>query len=708
MPVATLKLIPGVDLEKTPTLNEAAVSDCDKIRYMPDRAGLGLVQKLGGWDKYYPNSMGAIPRALLPWQDLNSTKWVAAACAPSTTPGVGSPINVISNGSLEQLQPSKRQDNVAVDVTTSTVSNIVEIGDTGSNVSNFDAVFVATHISVGGVIVYGFYPCIASAANVFQVALYDLNSNPIYPTANDTNAGVVAVFDTTAGSIVVEVTLPDHGFQVGSVYPVMVQTSVGGVVLSGEYQVREVLDADTFTIYAAAEASSTDTVSINGGDARYNFYVGVGPPPTGSGYGVGGYGTGGYGSGTGSGGGVGTGSGVDTTDWCLDNWGSILLACPVELDFGAPDNVSRIGGPLYYWDPSAGTPTILPIGNGPVANDGFFVAMPQRQIVAWGSTFDSVQDPLLLRWCEVGNYNVWLASPLNRAGSFRLPRGSRIVSGLQLAQQGLILTDLGGWAMQYVGGDGVYSINEIGTDCGCIARKAVTRLSDDAFWMSQSQFFRTIGQGIEPVTCPVWDAIFQDLDRDNIGKIRAAANSRFSEVAFYYPSLSGGTGEVDKYVKWCVPLGDNGWDIGNLDRTAWYNQSVIGAPIGGDASGFIMQHEVSNDADGLAMHSWFETGYFAIAEGDFMAFVDMWWPDMKWGERGGTQNATVLFTFKIKTYPNDDPVVHGPYTVTQARKFFSPRFRDKLVSIRVESQDVGSFWRLGGNRFRVAPDGKFG
>lgn len=705
MPIASLKLIPGVDVNKTPALNEAAVSDCDKIRYMVDRNGLGLVQKLGGWSKYFPTSMGAIVRALHPWQDINDRKWLCAACGPSDTVGVGSPINVINEGSMESLQPTVRQDNVAVDVTTATTSNIVDIVDTGSNVSNFDGVMVATHISVGGVIVFGFYPGIASAANVFQVALYDKSSNPVLPTANVANGGAVAVFDTTAGSIVVTVTLNDHGYRVGDTYPILVETAIGGVTLSGDYVVQEVLTANTFTIYAGSEASATTTAAINGGDARFNFYIGVGPPATGSGYGVGGYGTGGYGSGSGSGGGS-SGDGVNTTDWVLDNWGSFLLASPVEINFGAPDNVSRMGGPIYYWNPQAGTPTLIPMANGPVSCDGFFVAMPQQQIVAWGTTFTGVQDNMLVRWCEVGNFNDWLASPLDRAGSRRLPRGSRIISGLQLAQQGLLVTDVGAWVMQYIGGEGVYSINEIGTDCGCIARKAITRLFDDAYWMGQSQFFRTVGQGVQPIPCPIWDAIFQDLDQDNIGKIRAASNSRFNEITWYYPSISGG-GEVDRYVKWNMPMGDAGWDIGELDRTAWTNQSVVGPPIGGDTQGFLMQHETSPDADGQPMHSWFETGYFVVAEGDFMAFVDMWWPDMKWGERGGSQNATVLFTFKVKTYPNDTPTVHGPYTVTQARRFFSPRFRNKLVSIRVESQDLGSFWRIGNNRFRVTQDGKF-
>lgn len=707
MPISSLKLIPGVDTQKTPTLNEAAVSACDKIRYMIDRSGLGLVQKLGGWAKYFPTSMGAIVRALHPWQDTNDRSWLAAACGPSDTVGVGSPINVINNGALKPLQPTVRQDNVAPSVTTSTASYIVDITDAGSNVSNFDGVFVATHISVGGVIVFGFYPGIASSANVFQVALYDKTQNPVFPTSNVVAGGSVALFDTTSGSIVVTVTLNNHGYQIGDTYPVLVQTSVGGVTLTGDYIVQGVPSANTFTIYANTEATATTSASINGGDARFNFYIGVGPRPTGSGYGVGGYGAGGYGSGSGAGSGAGSGDGVNTTDWVLDNWGSFLLASPVEINFGAPDNASRVGGPIYYWNPQAGTPTIIPMANGPVACDGFFVAMPQQQIIAWGTTFTGVQDNMLIRWCEVGNFNDWLASPLDQAGSRRIPRGSRIISGLQLAQQGLIVTDVGAWVMQFIGGQGVYSFNEIGTDCGCIARKAITRLFDDAYWMGQSQFFRTVGQGVQPIPCPVWDAIYQDLDQSNLSKIRAAANSRFNEIAWYYPSKSGG-GEVDKYVKWNVPLGDQGWDIGELDRTAWCNQSIIGAPIGGDSQGFLMQHEIAPDADGVPMHSWFETGYFEISEADFMAFVDMWWPDMKWGEMGGSQDATILFTFKTKSYPNDTVKTYGPYTVTQARRFFSPRFRNKLVAIRVESQDLGSFWRLGGNRFRVVPDGKFG
>jgi len=58
-------------------------------------------------------------------------------------------------------------------------------------------------------------------------------------------------------------------------------------------------------------------------------------------------------------------------------------------------------------------------------------------------------------------------------------------------------------------------------------------------------------------------------------------------------------------------------------------------------------------------------------------------------------------------YPNSTPSVYGPYTMTSAVQFITPRFRGRLVSIRIESNDIGSWWRLGNIRYRVQQDGKF-
>jgi hypothetical protein len=339
-----------------------------------------------------------------------------------------------------------------------------------------------------------------------------------------------------------------------------------------------------------------------------------------------------------------------------------------------------------------------------------FVAMPQRQIIAWGSTFNGIQDQLLIRWCDVNDYDQWAASITNQAGSYRLPKGSRIVGCIQGPQQGLVWTDLGIWAMQYVGPPYVYQFNEIGNGCGLISRKAATSMNGVVYWMGQSQFYRLSGSGVEMITCPIWDVIFQELDESNLDNIRIAANSRFGEIAWYFPTLSG-NGEPTMYVKYNVAL--NQWDFGTLTRTAWINQSVLGPPIGAgpmipaDVENFIYQHETSTDADGQAMVSSFQTGYFSMDDGEYKVFVDQVWPDMKWGYFGGTQDADLQLTFYVADYPTDTPIAYGPFNINYQTQYVTPRFRGRLMSIKMQSSDIGSFWRIGATRYRIQRDGKF-
>jgi hypothetical protein len=337
--------------------------------------------------------------------------------------------------------------------------------------------------------------------------------------------------------------------------------------------------------------------------------------------------------------------------------------------------------------------------------------MPQRQIVSWGSTFTGIGDPLLIRWCDVNDYDQWIALITNQAGSYRIPKGSRIVQCIQGPQQGLIWTDLGVWAMQYAGPPYVYQFNEIGNGCGLIGRKAAGSMGGVVYWMGQSQFYRLSGGGVEPIRCPVWDVVFQDLDTTNLDKIRIAANSRFGEITWYFPTLSNG-GENEGYVKYNVVLDQ--WDYGfnsvsnpYVARSAWINESVLGPPIGAGLNTYIYQHETSQNADGQPMVSSFQTGYFVLTEADVKMFIDQVWPDMKWGYFGGSQGANINLTFYVADYAGQTPVAYGPYTLTQATTYITPRFRGRLVSIKIESNDIDSWWRLGNFRYRLQPDGRF-
>ena len=774
---ASLKLIPTVDTQRTPALNEAAINQTQLIRFMRDRENLGLVQKLGGWTRFYPTAMPAVPRALWAWRDNLANDYLAIGCETSvSTPAVGAPLYVydVDGGVLQPITPQYYVQNTAVDCTTTLGSDIVTIADPGfsaattgaagdgttatityagtyvfpvgatvvvagvtpggynttetvtassagsvsyanattgaqtvpgtvdsggSNITAYDAVFIPAHISVGGLILFGVYPCIAASSTTYQIAATDTLGDPALATANVSNAGDVAVFDSTSGVSIITVTLADHGYAVGDTYPVLIATAVGSATLEGNYTVLTVPTVDTFTIQAPQDPETTETESINGGDARYVYYISYGPLPPGGGYSTGGYSVGGYSTGTTPSAAV--GFPITADDWSLDNWGEILIASPD----GAPTQTvdADPGGPIFQWGPATGVQNAQIIPQAPITNHSVFLAMPQRQIVALASTFTGVQDHLLIRWCDLNNFNSWIATPVNQAGSYRLTKGSRIIGGAQGPQQGLLWTDLALWAMQYVNLPDVYNFNELATGCGLIAKKAFGFLNNVTFWMGPSQFY-IYSDGVRDLPCTVWDFVFQQLDTANVDKIRCAPNSQFNEISWFFPTTAGG-GEIDAYVKYSA--GTSSWDYGYLSRTAWINQSVLGPPIGGAPTGLVFQHETSPNADGQPLAASFQTGYFTLQDGDLLSFIDQVWPDFKWGYYNGAQNASLLMTFYVADYPSQTPRVHGPYTLTQATQYITPRLRGRLVSIKFESNDVDTFWRIGAPRYRITPAGKF-
>ena len=773
MPETSLKVIPGVDQNKTSALNEAAISSCNMIRFIPDRSGIGLVQKLGGWSAYYPYATNTITRALWAWEDTNSTTYLAAGNQASSVNYQASLI-VLSNGSPKDISPRTLTTNPAVSISTTSGSAVVTVTDTGITASSYDIVYISTPIAVGGIVLSGFYQTTQLSTSTYTIISLDQYGNLSPATSTVTNGGSVAQFTTVSGSPVVTVSLTNHGLAVGNDYPVLISTLLNGILFSRVYVVSSVIDANTFTIQAQNTATISGSGFENGGNANFVYYVGLGQTPSGTGYGIGGYGTGGYGSGTSIV--PSTGVPIYTNDWTLDNFGKILVACPVpalSLTFqnatatgsgsvatvsfaqsykipvgnvitvsgmsingyngtytvtasstgsvsysttttgtatgGTVLTTSLASGPIFQWDPTTSNPIATVMPAAPSVSDGIFVAMPQRQIVAWGSTFNGIPDPLLLRWCDIENYGVWIAQSTNQAGSYRIPRGARIVGGIQGPQQALIWTDLAVWSMQYIGQPFVYAFNELGVGCGMIGRKCAGTLNGVVYWMGQNQFFQLNAEGVNVLQCPVWDVVYQQLDTQNVNKIRVAVNSMFGEVAWYYPTLTSG-GEVSAYVKFNAILGQ--WDFGNLARSAWINQSVLGPPIGADpVSQYIYQHEISMDAANgtqpVSMVSFYQTGYFSIQNADMKGFIDQVWPDAKWGFYTGTQSATLNLSFYVTDFPGQNPVVYGPYSLTSITTYISPRIRGRLVSIKIQSQDSGSFWRIGNLRYRVQPDGKF-
>ena len=698
---STLRLIPGVDVIKTPTLNEAALSSTNLVRFMPDRNNLGLVQKLGGWVAYFNSAYSSTIRALKGWADLNAVNHLAVGCTAS--------LNVLTGNNNQNITPQTYTTNTSPNFSTTSGSTTVTVIDSGIVASIYDYVDYVTPVSVGGIVLSGPYLIQSAASTTYTITAATAATSTV------ANGGASYTFSTTSASPVVTAVLNNHGYSVGSQFYVGVATTVGGLTLSGLYIVASVVDANTFTFSAQNTASSTaGPVSINSGNIRSQFYIAVGPQPTSAGFGVGGFGTGGFGVGTAP---TATpGTAITASDWTLDNFGENLIACPA-------------GGPIYFWSPSGSLQNAQILsGQVPLVNDGIFVAMPQRQVIAWGSSFTLQPDPLLIRWSDVADSTVWIGTATNQAGSYRIPTGSKIVTCIQGPQQGLIWTDLDLWSMQYIGAPLVYGFNKIGSNCGAISRKCVGQMGNTIYWMSQKQFFMNAGQGPQPLPCPVWDVIFQNLKSGNDANgipytqhIRCAPNSQFNEIMWFYPSANG-NGENDSYVKFNTVL--NQWDFGSLGRSAWIDQSVLGPPIGAGTDNYLYQHEIGNDAASgtttTAMQSSMQTGFFSIAEGDNIMYVDQIWPDMKWGTYSGNQNATVNMTLYWTNYAGDPTVSTGSYAgapsnlvssatfpMTQSTEYISCRIRARLIAVSISSNDVGTFWRLGGIRYRASADGKY-
>ena len=677
MPFGSVTLKPGVNVERTKSLNEAGVSEAQLIRYKD-----GMIQSYGGWQNYVNFTIGSTIRNLHAWQDAAGVKHLGVGATES--------LSVITSGSNTVITPQTTTVNssqITLSCSSGANNTTVTIFDPASSgtASVYNTVYFNTQISLGNLLLQGAY----HIASLVSSNTYTITSSVVASTTIN-SSGILPIFNSTANSPTITATIPNNGYQsvVGLFYPFIATTSVGGQTVQGSYQIASVIDSTNFTINLTAQASATATATMNGSQKQLVYYITIGPAATGSGFGAGGFGSGGFG-GTGTSFGGASGTTITSSDWTMDNWGEILLACPED-------------GPIYTWAPDSGLQNAQVVHEAPFFNGGIFISMPQQILVCWRSCQSTgVQNNLIVRWSDDGDFTNWEVSNATSAGSFTIPTGSIIMGGMQVQTQGIIWTDIEVWLMTYVGGDAIFNFNRIGTGCGLIGKHAAASLGGTVYWCGTNNFFALTQSGVQALPCSVWDAVFQNLNTTYQSKIKCATNASFNEVAWFYPSASS-TGENNAYVK--LNTQENEWDYGILTRTAWIDVSVLGQPIACDTSGQIIQHETGNTNGGASAPS-FLTGWWALTDGSDFTFVDFVIPDFKWGTYSGSQNASVTITFYAADYPGDTPRSYGPYTVTSATEYIPVRLRGRLMSALIQADGL-TFFRLGKMRFRFATSGR--
>jgi len=687
MPFLEINLKPGVNIQPTEGDNPGGVQTSNFIRWRAD-----LPEKRGGCSLFINQQLVGIPYSLKPWGDLDGNAYL----------GIATDQYVYSystdNFNVKDISPAFfSASSTAVTFSTTVGSNLVTITDpNATNLSEYDTVQFNVPVSVGGLIMYHAYPIVTPiSGNTYSIDV------GYAATSSVTNvAPTIPIFTTTANDAKITVTFPIryqfNDLQVGNRIGFLLPTTVGGVTIVGQYVVFEVLNDTTFTFYENEVPTTSASAPMNGGAVNFTYWKTNGPINAGGGYGAGPYGQYGYGQGAPLPAPVATRYTSDR--WYLDSVGSALIA-------------SAVGGPLFSWSSIGGYDNLSILSDAPLRQNGAFVSMPQGQIMAWGcdDAINPIQNPLYIRWSDAQDFTNWTIGGQSQAGFYTIPTGSKIVRGLQAQTVQYWFTDIDLYTAQYTGYPNVFGFTKVGSGCGLVAPQAVGIINNAVFWMSQKQFFTSqAGSAPTPIPCSVWDFIFQNLDQRYLDNVVCGTNSLFNEVSWFFPSTNSANGIPDAYVCLNVQYGE--WDFGYLNRTAWADQSLLGSPVGADENGWIYQHETSNDlAVGqqiLPIQSQLTTGYYSISSGQDLSFVDWTLPDFKWGQYNQAKNAEIKFTFFVTDYAGQAPKIYGPYSVTQTTPYISPRFRGRYVSMKIESTDLSSFWRLGAIRLRLAPAGR--
>ena len=541
-------------------------------------------------------------------------------------------------------------------------------------------------------------------------AFYDIT--PIRAT---TAAGDVT-FAATAGAYTIVVTDTAHGAITGDFVTFSGAVSLGGAitadVLNIEYQVS-VIDDDTYTITSAVAANASDTG--NGGASTVGAYqINTGPAiqaaQTGWGASYWGFGPWGIGQST-----------LDALRiWNHSNFGEDLIYGPR-------------GGGIYYWDASAGVSTrgvalstLSGASDTPVVQNNLLVSDVSRFVLCFGvnGLGTSTLDPMLVRWSDQEDPANWTPAITNQAGDLRLSIGSEIVTARQQRQEILVWTDAALYSLQYLGPPFVWGAQTVGENISIISPHAAATANNVTYWMGTDKFYKYDGR-VQTLRCDLRQFIFQNADPDltlnhnQTEQIFASTVEAFNEVWWFYCSTNSTS--PNRYVVY--NYAEDVWYYGTMDRTAWIDSGLSPNPIAATPTGYLMNQETGvDDGDNgtlQPMDAYITSSEIDIDDGHNFGFIWRLLPDMTF--RGSTAasptaNFTLLPLQNSGSGYNNPASVGGSNTAPVVRTATVPieqftgqvntRVRGRQISIKVESNTLGTTWQLGAPRIDIRQDGR--
>ena len=708
MPLSKIIYRPGVSRENTRYTSEQGWFVSDKVRFRQ-----GTPEKIGGWARISSNTFIGTCRSLWNWITLTANNLMGV--------GTSAKYYIEKGGVYFDITPI-RQYNYTTTLTnpfdTTSGSDDVTVNDTAHGAQVGDLVYFTGASAVGGFT--------ASQINTRHVIATVVNANS-YTIVLDTNAtstvtgggGTVTAeyyinakllgtdpFATTNGSPTVTVTATAHGGSSGDYVTFSGASTVAGLDLNNEY-VMTVVDANSFTIVASANASSTTTGGGSSVRASYQITIGPGFQVPQVGWGAGNWNQGTWG-------GVGTFVGDAIRLWSANNFGE-------DLVFGPR------GGGVYYWDATNGLSargvnieTLPGAIDTPVIQNLVFVSDIYRFVFCFGTNDigSSVQDPMLIRWADQESVTDWLPTATNQAGSLRLSHGSKIMAVAQTRQEILVWTDTALYSVQYLGAPLVWGAQLLADNISIVGPNATSVAAGVAYWMGVDKFYKYDGR-VQTLNCDLRKYIYQDINTTQYLQYFSGTNEGFNEVWWFY--CSSGTTNIDRYVVYNYM--ENIWYYGTMARTAWFDAGLRDYPQAATYSNNLVNHEFGNDdnVSGIpsAINAYIESAEFDIQDGHNIGFVDRVLPDITFtGSTTDNPQVTMSLIPMMNSgsgYNNPQSLAGQSYaavartsttTIEQFTGQVYVRVRGRQMIFKIESSDLGSAWQLGSPRIDIKQDGR--
>jgi len=733
MPLQKLQFRPGVNREGTTLANEGGWFDCDKVRFRS-----GYPEKIGGWAALsYTTFMGAC-RSLWNWITLRGFNLA----------GVGTNLKFyIENGGayyditpireINGNTPSAGPPVINASTITLTASGtVLTVSDSAAeSLQVGDFVTIAGAGTIGGVDVNGEYQIVTvTSGTTYTVTLATSasgsNSASTITIAYQINSG--PEINTTGTGWGVP---PWGGFIQGST-----STTLNGAINSS---------VTTIAVASTAAFTATGAIWING---EYITYASKTTAPSAEEF-------------------LGCVRGADGTTAASQSNGALVsqattfpgwgegfpTAVGVEIalrlwsqaNFGEYLLFNPRGGAIYIWQPGTGatpgfsiravdlSPTSsTPAGWTSTVTDAYcpslvneiLVSDQSRILIAFGANDPTgtygptTLDPMLIRWSDVENFNVWDPDiATNFAGDRRLSHGSYIVGALQTRQEILIWTDAAIYAMQFIGQPDVWQITLLADNISIASQNAMATAAGSVYWMGTDKFYTYTGR-VETLPCALRQYVFEDINREQQEQFFAGTNEGYSEIWWFYCSANSDV--IDRYV--IFNYLDRVWYYGTLGRTAWLDSPLRQFPMAATETNLLVFHEAAVD-DGTTnppspISSYIQSSDFDIGDGHNYGFVWRMLPDITFN--GSTtpnpNKPQVKFVVRPRQNPGSgygvapDPTIQSAqsyagqqiYNVQEFTEIVYSRVRGRQMAFKIESDMLGTQWQLGVPRLDVRPDGR--